>query len=112
MAELIKEHVCETCDVKTYHARIAEPQGVRVRGEGQEPDYLAFADYVLIKLATYKAQDGKQHDETIIFASDDAKKSYPGIIFQTNRQRTLEEALWIVGGEYDENRTKEKVNGA
>lgn len=76
---------------------------MRVAGlTDDEADYLAYTDYAVLKLSEYTdPKTGRKHAEVSAWASDGEEKSYPGCIYMYNRGRTLDEAIWILGGEHD-----------
>lgn len=113
MPKLLDEHKCEDCDDQTWFVRLAEPQAVRVApNDGKGPRYMAYADYAVIQIhnGTYgKDENQKKFSEVTVWAADEEEETFPGIIYSTNRGMTLDEILWILGGEYDSKRPKGKV---
>jgi len=113
MPKLLDEHKCEDCNDETWFVRLAEPQAVRVAPEnGKGKPYMAYADYAVIKLhnGTYgQDENQKKFSEVSVWAADEKEESFPGLIYSINRARSLDEVLWVLGGEYASNRPEGKV---
>lgn len=97
--KITKEHQCDMCDEKSYFLKLAQPTPVRV--EGEKP-FMALAEYAMISLNRYThPESGDVINQVAVMVADADEKSYPGMIYGTNQERTLEEVVWIIGGEYN-----------
>lgn len=106
MPKIIKEHQCDTCDERSYFVRLADPQPIRV---DDKTPYMALAEYCVVQINQYKNPEGPERlDQIKVEIADADGKTYPGLLYAYNRQRSLAEVLWVLGGEYNDEVDMEK----
>lgn len=110
MAKLLEDHKCESCNNQTYHVRLAEPQPVKVAAEGGTKPEFSVADYAIIHMNKVTFPSGKVFEDVEVWAADAEENAYPGMIYSYNRGRSLDEVLFIIGGEWNANRPDSKVD--
>ena len=105
MPKLIDEHNCDSCENQAFLVRLAEPQPVRIPNEATGKADYKITDWARINLIKVTFESGKVFEEVEAWAADEAGETYNGLIYSYNRARSLDEMVFILGGEWADKET-------